>query len=73
MPDPREIRKESSGDWHRPVTDTTWGQRPIVFDSPRWCDRCQHWGDHHTDRCARPDLAPDGVRDNYTPNGEVRG
>jgi hypothetical protein len=19
-------------------------------DSPRWCDHCQLWGDHHTDR-----------------------
>jgi hypothetical protein len=19
-------------------------------DSPRWCDKCQAWGDHHTDR-----------------------
>lgn len=20
-------------------------------DSPRWCQFCKDWGDHHTDRC----------------------
>lgn len=20
------------------------------MDSPRWCDICEAWGDHHTDR-----------------------
>lgn len=25
-----------------------------MADSPRWCDRCQRWGDHHTDRHPAP-------------------
>lgn len=35
-------------------------------DSPRWCETCQLWGEHHTDRCpyrvaAQPNLsAADG-------------
>jgi hypothetical protein len=23
----------------------------MTRDSPRWCDHCQSWGDHHSDRC----------------------
>lgn len=26
-------------------------------DSPRWCDYCQVWGNHHTDRHPEPDCA----------------
>jgi hypothetical protein len=22
-----------------------------MTDSPRWCGRCERYGDHHTDRC----------------------
>jgi hypothetical protein len=22
-----------------------------MADSPRWCDHCKAWGNHHTDRC----------------------
>jgi hypothetical protein len=24
-------------------------------DSPRWCKRCQAWGEHHTDRHPEPE------------------
>lgn len=33
-------------------------QRGGAPDSPRWCDRCRRWGDHHTDRHPEPELAP---------------
>lgn len=25
-----------------------------AFDSPRWCEKCKAYGDHHTDRCEVP-------------------
>ena len=43
---------------------------PRTPDSPRWCEHCQAWGNHHTDRCAA-DLVPipaEAMADLLTPN-----
>jgi hypothetical protein len=32
-------------------------------DSPRWCDTCQEWGEHHTDRCPVREAAAKAWRD----------
>lgn len=42
MSDPQLAQTPNPGDLH--MTKMT------SRDSPRWCETCQAWGDHHTDR-----------------------